>query len=236
MAVDDRRRGVEPYIVARMALWAGDFDYCQELLADFCKGYGTLPDAVAGPEELIQYAGALRLRQLRQKKGEFNRLQRLAEPRASRGVYQPTSIQVVHLRGVVWRRGAREFELRAYLTDLSWQDTLFDHVRKLHDSVQEMNVGDEMQQDGDRRAYQRLGGNWSVTGNPFIQVQVSDLGLIRADALWTERVLPADAPSITRPFQVILEQLDSATPTTGGVETQVSHDETRGANKPEDQS
>jgi hypothetical protein len=123
--------------------------------------------------------------------------------------YQPEPLATPHLRGVVWRRGVREFELRAFLTDLSWQDRLFAIVQDFRDPAEEKEPTEDLRSPDGVRTYQRLGGAWTVEGNPFLQVQVSDMGLIRAEALWTERALPDDASPIIGRFTELLKQLDS---------------------------
>jgi hypothetical protein len=38
--------------------------------------------------------------------------------------------ETAHLRGVIWQTSRREFELRAYVTDLAWVESLCSHARK----------------------------------------------------------------------------------------------------------
>src|SRR6185295_2430040 len=110
------------FIVATFALWAGDFEYAETLLSRYSNA-APLNGIVESPDELIRRTGALRLRQLRQKKGEFKLLAAeygLRNPVAA----NPTILVTNHLRGALWRMDARELDLRAYLTDLSWEENL----------------------------------------------------------------------------------------------------------------
>ena len=112
------------FIVATFALWAGDFKYAETLLSRYSNA-PALNGLVESPDDLIRRTGALRLRQLRQKKGEFKLL---AAENGVRNPVQanPTVLETKHLRGAVWRIDAREFDLRAYLKDLSWEEHLLD--------------------------------------------------------------------------------------------------------------
>ena len=66
----------DKFIVATFALWAGDFAFCDELLREFSSTAQTPTTAehIERPEDIMRSTGALRLRQLRQKRGEFREL------------------------------------------------------------------------------------------------------------------------------------------------------------------
>ena len=51
-------------------------------------------------------------------------------------------------------------------------------------------------------------GSWVITGNPFFQVHISDLGLIETRGLWTKKNCPKEAEQIKKTFRSILEKLD----------------------------
>ena len=61
-------------------------------------------------------------------------------------------------------------------------------------------------------AVKPLGSAWVVTGNPFLQVELTDMGLIEASGLWTEPLLPESAEAITDTFLRLLKVLDEPEP------------------------
>ena len=60
-----------------------------------------------------------------------------------------------------------------------------------------------------RKTYGPLGASWVVAGNPFIRVELSDVGLLEARGLWTAPVLVAsDGDLIREAFRKLLISLD----------------------------
>jgi hypothetical protein len=209
----------DKFVIATFALWAGDIKYCERLLREFSPVAGQrAADAhIGAPEDFIRVAGALRLRQLWQKRGEFKSL---AAEYGHAGLVltdEPLILGTDHLRAAVWRLGEREFLMQAYLTNLEWQHSLFERAvteasrssptRGIASAVRqpETNVEDE--------AVQSLGVAWAVPGNPFLQVELTDLALLEATALWTEPSLPENGEVITNSLQHLLDALDEPTPT-----------------------
>ena len=47
-----------------------------------------------------------------------------------------------------------------------------------------------------------------VAQNPFIQVELTDLGLIEATSIWIQPRLPENARAIEDPFLTVLNALD----------------------------
>ena len=68
----------DSYIIASSALWAGDFEYFEKLLRAYSNPSDVEPidQGAEVPEDFIRATGALRLRQLWQKRGEFKKLAR----------------------------------------------------------------------------------------------------------------------------------------------------------------
>jgi hypothetical protein len=218
----------DKFVVASFALWAGDFEYFEELL----RGYSNPSDVKSieggaeSPEDFIRATGALRLRQLRQKRGEFKKLTREYGRQGAKLTDKPTVMETKHLRATLWRTGAREFLLQGYLTELSWQDGLFSRARHLaaanehlksknvsptSDAVEELDV---FESTATRKSFTGSGTAWVVAENPFIQVELTDLGLIEATGIWIERELPDAAASITQPFLRLLQGLDDSNQST----------------------
>ena len=200
------------FVVASFALWAGDVGYMESLLAEIPRGRQTFQsmESIEDTEEIIRVAAMLRLRQLRQKRDEFNRA---AEDLGISGVSlsdKPTVIATAHLRGTVWRTGVREISLQGYLTSLDWEADFFERVGALSQPITDADItaGDLLEPEIAGEPVKTIGGSWAIHGNPFIQVEVTDMGLIAADALWTEPMPPQEFDRIRRAFEALLQSLD----------------------------
>jgi len=206
----------DEFVIATFALWAGDFSYCEKLLTKFSPPHNTpqIGDQAQSPEDFICATGALRLRQLWQKRGEFKQFAAEFYEEGYQIVDNPTVLETKHLRATVWRNGEREFLLQGYLKDLAWQDSLFELARKEAGQTEKPRPPTAPQQPDlfEREAgaapVKTLGASWIIAGNPFIQVELTDLGMIEATGLWLEPRLPDSAQPITAPFLRLLETLD----------------------------
>jgi hypothetical protein len=59
--------------------------------------------------------------------------------------------------------------------------------------------------------YAALAASWIVSGNPFIRVEVSDMGLVEARAIWTAATLqPSDGQAILDALRRVLLSLDES--------------------------
>ncbi len=211
MVAERSPSSTDAYIVARLALWAGDFDYAQNLLRDFAplSKHGAMPDTVHNTEELIVYAAALRHRQLARRKGEFTQLAETISVPDGSLTPQPLVIATRHLRAAVWRVGARQFQMRAYMSDLTWEAELF---RLSRAQVRELPEPSPPPRSAQPRHFVPLGTAWLRPGNPFVQIAISDLGLIQADALWTEAGAPVEFRPFHEAFKAVLESLENEEP------------------------
>lgn len=201
------------FIIATFALWAGDVCYVEEL-------FELLPQVAApsSDEEVIRQAGVRLLKQVRQKRKEFSRL--AAE--YARGDVElldtPEILETTHLRAALWRTGERDFLLLGYLKNLLWQKQLLerarDQARISESELRRLSTSGTSTGKADSRAkgdgYGPLGATWVVTGNPFLQVDVTDLGLLRASGIWTEAQLPAKSGEVTEAFRSLLNSLEAA--------------------------
>src|SRR6266478_2226201 len=102
------------FVIATFALWAGDFSYCEQLLREFSPPHDTPPidDTAQSPEDFIRATGALRLRQLWQKRGEFKQFAAEFYDAGYQIADNPTVLETKHLRATVWRTAEREFLLQ----------------------------------------------------------------------------------------------------------------------------
>ena len=203
----------DKFIVATFALWAGDFAFFERLLNEFSppRSSPSLEGGVESPEAIIRAIGALRLRQLWQKRSEFEKLATENSVQDFRIVEQPLTMETQHLRATVWRTGERGFSLQAYLKDVGWQEELFGRARREASKYDKTRVASAApgSEPPPRDAPGRgLGAAWTVVGNPFLQVELTDLGLIDVSALWIKPRLPENAEQVKRPLLKLLQVLD----------------------------
>jgi len=202
------------FIIATFALWAGDFSYCEQLLREFSLSHDapSLDQSVERPEDFLRATGVLRLRQLWQKRGEFRKLSLDYTGTDIEITDKPIILETTHLRATLWRTGEREFLLQGYLKDLSWQSGLFErahvHLSGVAEKKDSILPADSAGTQAEGRPYMPLGAAWIVEGNPFIQVELSDLGLLEASGIWTGSHLPESAELITGAFHTLLSTLD----------------------------
>jgi hypothetical protein len=218
----------DKFIIASCALWAGDFEYFEKLLREFSHPSDVKPieHGAQSPEDFLRATGALRLRQLWQKRGEFKKLSRECAHQGAEITDKPTIMETKHLRATLWRTGAREFLMQGYLMELSWQEGLFAHARRLADAAEHpkgkalaprsdtFEAVDMFEAEAAGESSTGLGATWVVAENPFIQVELTDLGLVEATGIWTGRELPRTAEAITEPFLRVLQSLDESNPST----------------------
>lgn len=206
------------YIVATHALWAGDFEKFEALLRDFSPAtkHSRRPETAETPEDFIKATGSLRLRQFWQKRSEFGAL---TEEYADSNVQitdKPTILETAHLRAALWRMGEREFLMQGYLTDLKWEQNLFARAHKeARKSVTPEKSFKKQPTLGfmpEERSRMSPGCAWVQVGNPFLQVELTDLALLEASGLWLKRQLPEQAAEITKAFQSVLNALDESQP------------------------
>lgn len=108
----------------------------------------------------------------------------------------PLILETKHVRATIWRTGVREFWMQAYLKDLNWQNQLFKNIRKLK-NVDEFDVPQK-----------KLGRAFTIVGNPFLQGELSDMGLLEITALWLRPRIPENSEAIIGPFERVLKTLD----------------------------
>jgi hypothetical protein len=194
----------ETFIIARFAQWAGDFDFAQEMYGKIAhqKYHKTFPDAMEGPSDVIRVSAAFRNRQISQKKEEFKLIVNTGLNKEQQDIdYQPVIIETVHLRGALWRLGSREFRLRAFLSDLSWEKELFAIARELANKDLFPGQNEEI--------YSPFSGSWEARlGEAFMQVFVDDMALIEVDGFWIGDTPPKSAENVKEKFMKVLLELD----------------------------
>ena len=208
----------DKYIVATHALWAGDVEYFENLLKDFspAKKDASRVDFAETPEDFIKATGALRLRQLWRKRAEFNSLVAAHSESNLEITDKPIILKTAHLRAALWRTGEREFFMQGYLTELKWQRTLFDRAHEQAKKYLKPRLVQGKQPllkfISTTKARVSPGSSWIAFGNPFLQIELTDMGLLEASGLWVKPLLPESGTEITNVFQALLESLDDPHP------------------------
>ena len=208
----------DKFIIATFALWAGDFEHVEKLLREFSPPHETtsIDEGAEKPEDFIRATGALRLRQLRQKRGEFKKLAAEYANQEVEVTDKPTILETKHLRATLWRTGEREFVMQGYLKELRWQHSLFELAHReasRHDGPKPRlprSLPYLIEPETEAQPSKPLGVAWSIPQNPFLQVELTDLGLIEATGLWIEPRLPQNAEVIKEPFSKLLRTLDDS--------------------------
>ncbi len=196
----------DKFVVATFALWAGDVEFAEELLRDTTIALrGTNRDhRVEAAEDLIRATAKLRLRQLWQRRGEFRKGNRDRDL-----VDVPYIVPGTHIRGTVWRIGERNFEMQAYLTDLSWERDLFVRAQAeyaKHRSTVEIQRQGALTPRADAHPVRAV--SWTIVGNPMMEVNVTDLAQIEVGIVWVSEELPQTSEELVAPLSGLIARLD----------------------------
>lgn len=140
-------------------------------------------------------------------------------------------METANLRATIWRVGVREFVMYGYLINLGYAEELFDRARQIAELEPAVRLtarqssekgkpkkGMRKKVDVDLegvKEFETPGASWTVEGNPFIQAELTDMGLIRVTALWTLRSLPDAGDQITGKLYSVLTELDQSTKRSG---------------------
>lgn len=207
----------DSYVIATFALWAGDFDYCVKMLSRLTTASRPGQEVTGDPlADTVVATCRTRLRQIRARVAEFGKLSRYQAAADRKLVHVPCILQTPHIRGAVWRTGEREFVMQAYLTDIGWQAHLFEAARGLAQRVASAGrqpsppPRDPTATEGTVHVRSK-GASWIALGNPFMQIHLTDMGLLKAGAIWIEEQLPSEASSVKEPFQRLLNSLENTT-------------------------
>lgn len=198
----------EKFIVASFAAWAGDFEYFEKLLRAFSPPHkidSKIPQELQDPIDIIRWSGAKRLRQLRQKKGEFKNIISEYKKLGFNLSDKPLIIETINLKSTLWRTGERDFLLQGYLKNLNWQNELFLRARRQSSMVEHSEPDSKK-----TPVFKPLGVSWYVPGDLFLQAELTDLGFVEATGLWTKPNFPESAEAITVPFSKLLSDLDGS--------------------------
>jgi hypothetical protein len=230
LAADFSSGIADAFIVAQHAQWAGDFDHARALFVTVSNAGSAAPrrppalpsrlpagnpapQGIGDADQLLRAAAGHWYNGLASKIRDFQGIRALYPAPDNAVDFRPhiLSAEFRHLRGTVWRMSPREFLMRAYLTSPARSETFQDLARKeARERRRETSGMDPVFpfDEGDGPRIETGGWNWLLPGNPFITVTVSDLGLIEANALWTEREPPSEFRPVEDAFVELLRPLD----------------------------
>ena len=201
---------VELFASARRAEWAGDVEPARRLLQALKQA------AVVRAREPDEHPIAVIL--------ERAKLLDARLDRAPAEVPEQLVVQTTNLRGVIWRTGERNFELRAYLLNTSWEESLYRRAHvvasrysPLLPAVKGTDVEDRgkeaqlnLYQDKEREKPDvGRGASWAMDGDVYLrEVTVGDFALVRVKMVWAKRELPENFFVIRRLLEEALRQLE----------------------------
>jgi hypothetical protein len=201
----------EDYLVARLALWAGDTEEAIVRLEKY--GTGRNKDPLT---DLARASAATTLRQLHRRLGEYESIYAASNIQISTTNEFVLKSPLGNVRGVIWVEGDREFELRAYLLHTNLEERFYLNAKRLASMA---NTGGRIEtalrygvaaiERRDPKQDLRLDLEWVVEGSCFLQVAVSDFCTFTARGIWTLKNLPTDLAQVTKPFQLLLNEFDA---------------------------
>ena len=208
------RRIIELFTRARQAEWAGDIVSARHFIRLLKEEAGIKP--VLSDEHPI----AVLLERVRQIDARLERV--------SNEVPVELIVETEILRGIIWRTGERNFELRAYLRDPSMEDDLYSRahaVSSRYPSLLTTEEGTKNEEKREREVQLPLyenqeeeipdaghGSSWAMDGDVYLrEVTVGDFGLVRVKMLWTKRDLPESFLIVRKLLEEPLRELGSST-------------------------
>lgn len=211
----------DQYVLAKLALWAGDIDYALTQLDVLLRvrdyPFNRYPEHAS--IDVIGTAASRLRRQAIRLRGEIKRA-------ARDGDWQFPALQPMVLidsrrfvRATLWQREPRRFALLTYLSDLGMEQQFY----RVIDALAETQSSDTASPRYDLMSAEHISvaktsrgelpidysPTFAFEGNPFIEAQASDFGTIEAEVIWTLRSLPSKASDIVGPCESILDKFTS---------------------------
>jgi len=207
---------LESFTRARYAAWAGDIDHCRELLGEIeNKSKGLTEPRYLGSYGLIIRAADQLSERLNSRVEEID-VQRLR-------INKRQLITTAHLRAVVHRIADFEFEVRAYLDDLSWEESLYARATAIEAErgrleMRTHNHGDSSSIES-FKPLRRPATSWRVVENQLAcNIVVGPFCLIIMRGTWTAVEPPTDIDQVKTTFEKALNEIDSGVQTANRVE------------------
>lgn len=214
--------GDSDMMIARLALWAGDFEGAETRLSAMAGGRD--PSSGDFDFDYVTRSSARRLlRQLRRKMTEYGALAAAAGLESTLVEARPAMrSEGGHLAAIVWAETNWEYELRCYLADPAWEADFYTRaadlsqaenaaarVRSLSYGADQAFVAQEGADEGQGDALAELDLAWAARSGPmFLQPTVSDFCTCTVRGVWTTPARQISMASVEAAFQRFLDAFD----------------------------
>ncbi|HEU4713006.1 MAG TPA: hypothetical protein VFS76_15660 [Pyrinomonadaceae bacterium] len=184
---------------ARYAAWADDVEHCRQLLAEIRNVSSKLDNGAYG----LIFRAANQLSE------------RLTGPDNDQSVALSDSRLIItrHLRAVIHRIADFEFEVRAYLDDLSWEESLYKRVTSIAAERSARPIDVAQKQDastfeGEKRL-RRPSASWRMVDRDLVcDILVGPFGLIKMKGTWISIKPPRQIDQVRATFEMALNEID----------------------------
>lgn len=208
--MQDKEKIVDRFTRARYAAWAGDVNHCQQLLNEIQTESSQLS------EQNKASTFGLMLRAAAQLSYRLEIEQKKYDARQETPDHERPIISSKHLRAVVHRASEFEFELRAYLDDLSWEDLLYKRAsataaeaKMALARLEAPTLEQHTESLDDQESLRRPHTSWRIVGQNLVcVVSVGPFCLIKMRGTWTGLLGPRHIDEVIQTFQIVLDQID----------------------------
>jgi hypothetical protein len=158
------------------------------------------------PDDLLAYVANRRGQRIAEKRRTFGTLVKpLPSDAQDPLVSQPLVLETDQLRGAVWRLGAREFKMRAYVSAIKHGKKV---LKRASEIAQERgSEGSQHAVKPDEPVFVTPVYEWEKTGNPFLTIIVSRMLFIEVEAFWSGKKIPKTFKPIQKHLQSVLDDL-----------------------------
>jgi len=196
---------------ARYAAWAGDLQYSRRLLKRILpQSDQKKPKRSWGSTGMVFHAASELLAHIN---GDADSKQ---DGLPDLKLFPADEMLIVtqHLRGVIHRTGEYEFEVRVYLNDLDWEESLYkrcsdlsaEYDPSLRERVRKLR---RKRLRSDKAEIRRPSASWRVVDEELLRtVSLGPFGLIRIEAAWISQNPPEDFERIRKKLETALWEID----------------------------
>jgi hypothetical protein len=122
---------LDSYVIARFAQWALDNEYYEKMINQFYAAQDDNQDLDSAPDALpisaIDFMLTTRKKERISKRHVLSK--KSLDINEKKSEWQPHFIVLPHMRGTIWRNSEISFVLKAYLTDLEFEEELRKNVQ-----------------------------------------------------------------------------------------------------------
>jgi len=221
MTADFSTGTLDAYLVGQYAYWAGDFDFAQQCYANAvgrdvseparhvqAQRDDSLIENISTPDDLLRFVADRREQRISERRAAFGVLVDGLPGDATDLESQPLILESSRLRGAVWRVGAREFEMRAYVSGVKHGKHVLKRAKELaHELGFQGRPQPATVESTEEPVYATEVYEWEESGNPFLTIVVSRLLFIEVGAFWTGMKPPTSFAPVQERLQRVLESL-----------------------------